>query len=218
MPRHTPILLPLALLAFLVACGAVPPTAPAPPPSPTPNLPAAPATPPTLTPITTPPGLAEINAQRARWDTRNITDYQLVVHELYAFNISMRYTVTVRGGQVQARESTCRDTTSSEWRDCHSGAGSIGQYTVPGLFDIAEQFLENRRPIQRDIRQIMKGSPVPNGTSVGYDTAYAFPARITWDLPDVYDEQVTITVESFALLPLGSATPATPAPATPTRP
>jgi len=180
------------LLLALGACAAPPPSI-----TPTPA-------PPTMTPV--PPELAQLATQRARWQTLGITDYDIVVRETHAFGIDVRQTVTVRGGQVQKQETSC------------SGPGGTGgscytlsRYTVPDLFDLAEQFIRGQHSDQLRIRTPRAADT--NGTTVQYDPTYAFPSTIAWNLPDVADEKVTIRV--YSLIPIG---PATPAPATPTRP
>ncbi len=189
--RATACILIALLILALGACGTTPPAiTPTPPPS-------------TMTPV--PPELAQLVTQRAHWQALGITDYDIVVRETHAFSIDVRQTIIVRGGQVQKQETSC------------SGPGQPGgpcqplsRYTVPDLFDLAEQFIKGRQAEQLRIRTPRIAEA--NGTTVHYNPTYAFPSTITWDLPDVHDEEVTISVAS--LIPAG---PTTPSPATPTR-
>ncbi len=195
MHRRSILALTLCLIGGLVACGAGQPAlTPTPPP-------------PTMTPV--PPELAQLATQRARWQALGITDYDIVVRGEYAFSITTRYTIIVRGGQVQPQESSCR-TPQQPSNQCQTGVGNANQYTVPGLFDMAEQFIDGTRSRQTGLGT--KSSPRPNGTTIFYDPTYGFPSNITQDLPDVYDDQVTISVVSFI-----RPGPATPSPATPSR-
>ncbi len=157
-----------------------------------------------MTPV--PPELAQLATQRAHWQALGIADYDIVVRETHAFGSDIRQTVTVRGGQVQKQETSC-----SGPGQPHSFCQPLSRYTVPDLFDLAEQFIEQTRPEQTRIR--MASASQPSGTTIHYNPTYAFPSTITWDLPDVHDEEVTITV--YSLIPLGLATPP---PATPARP
>lgn len=193
MRRYLCCALALLLTSGLFACGPAHPAPITPPP-------------PTITPV--PAELAKLATQRDHWQALNIADYDIIVRGEYAFNITIRYTIIVRGGQIQPQESSCITPQQSS-NQCQPGVGN--QYTVPGLFDMAERFLNGTRDSQVGLGT--KSSPRRNGTAIFYDPTYGFPSNIAHDLPDVYDDQVTISVTSFT-----RPGPATPSPATPTRP
>lgn len=182
------------LILALAACGAAPPTM-----TPTPT----PPPPPTMTPV--PPKLAQLATQRARWQALGITDYDIVVRETHAFSLVYLSTVIVRGGRVQTQSASCSGPVGSSG-SCPNAA----RYTVPWLFAEAEAYLDGTRTRQLGIRTT--NATQADGTTVTYDATYGFPYSITWDLPDVYDEQVTIRIASFT-----RPGPATPSPTTPER-
>lgn len=125
------------------------------------------------------------DAQADKWAAQNITSYQIQVTEISLWNIQT-HTVTVKDGVITEEFATCQPSLLSFDGTCQIEPYEAENFTVPGLFALAQRFMEQ-----------------DNGewTTITYNETYYFPADIAYNNPDIYDEEVSWRVDSFEPLP-----------------
>lgn len=125
------------------------------------------------------------DAQADKWAAQNITSYQIQVTEISLWNIQT-HTVTVKDGVITEEFATCQPSLLSFDGTCQIEPYEAENFTVPGLFALAQRFMEQ-----------------DNGewTTITYNETYYFPTDISYNNPDIYDEEVSWRVDLFEPLP-----------------
>ena len=128
-----------------------------------------------------------------RWQAFGISDYRLTVSEEGAFSLIIRYTITVRAGQIVEQSRSCSPPSSGS---CKAQSRDATNYTVPGLF------ARIRTLLLRNASSDPTGKQGPScKPQVAYDPVYSFPRAIYCDDPRWSDDQITIGISEFILLP-----------------
>ena len=132
-----------------------------------------------MSPSTTPLDQAE-----QKWTGQNITNYRMEVLVVNSIWHAQSHQIIVQSNAVA--ESTARCIPApGEAGTCEVRAYSAEEYTIPGLFAQA------RSQIQSQQAQWIK---------ITYDPTYGFPSQISFDNPNIIDEDWTWRVTMFEAL------------------
>ena len=129
--------------------------------------------------------LADSIAQAERkWQAQGISSYRIRVRRVQSIWHAQTYSVTVQSGQVVEQSAFCIPA-PFEAGKCTVEPFDGKDYTVPGLFSAA-----------RSQAKIVGGK----WTKIIFDEMYSFPKVISYDDPQVYDDDRMWGVESFEVL------------------
>lgn len=130
------------------------------------------------------PLMAQIGQAERRWQDQGIESYRLEVRFVRSIWHAQSHLVTVRDGAVVEESASCVPAPTESGK-CEVEPFNAAEYTVPGLFTQA-----------RARAQVDEGQ----WTSVAFDPTYSFPSQISFDNPEVYDEDMAWIVLTFEVL------------------
>lgn len=120
----------------------------------------------------------------SQWRAQEIYSYQIEVahgHSTWHYQI---HTIVVSNGQVIDASATCvtAPVEAAIGGECEVEPYDPKAYTVPGLFATANTLAEAHGP---------------EGLEIEFHESYGFPTRITFDLPNLIDEDQVWRVKVF---------------------
>lgn len=127
----------------------------------------------------------EIDNLEEQWLEQAITSYEIEVLRVDSIWHAQSQRITVQEGAVVDASATCIPG-PVEGRECEVRAFNADDFTVAGLFATA-----------RTMAQRGDGE----WTKIEYDEQYGFPVRISYNDPEILDEDTSWQVKHFALLP-----------------
>ncbi len=137
--------------------------------------------------------MSTLDVAASRWQALGISDYRLTVSEEGAFSLIIRYTITVRAGQIVEQSRSCSPPSSGS---CKAQSRDVTNYTIPGLF------ARIRTLLLRNASSDPRGRQGPScKPQVAYDPDYSFPRAIYCDDPRWSDDQITLGISEFIPLP-----------------
>jgi len=136
------------------------------------------------TSASTSPSTTPLDQAEQKWTGQNITNYRIEVLVVNSIWHAQSHQINVQNNAVT--ESTARCIPAPiEAGTCEVRAYSAEEYTIPGLFAQA------RSQIQSQQAQWIK---------ITYDPTYGFPNQISFDNPNIVDEDWTWRVTMFEAL------------------
>ena len=115
---------------------------------------------------------AEIARNEAKWREHDIDDYRVVVRVSSLWHMQT-HSLIVQDGVVVEMSASCTPA-PIEGRECEVRPFRGDSYAVPGLFDQARWIAE-----QGEAQHI----------TIEFDARYGYPTRISYDDPEVIDEE-----------------------------
>ena len=125
-----------------------------------------------------------IDLAERKWQAQNINNYRIQVRRVQSIWHAQTYSVTVQNGEVMEQSAFCIPA-PFEAGKCTVEPFDGKDYTVPGLFSIA-----------RSQANIAGGK----WTEITFDELYSFPKVVTYDDPQVYDDERMWGVVAFEVL------------------
>lgn len=130
------------------------------------------------------PAKAELVEAEKTWTGENISSYQIEVLVVESIWHAQSHTIIVQENAVIESSARCIPA-PTELGTCEVEAFSAEKYTVPGLFVQAQSQLESQ------YAQWLK---------ITYDPIFGFPHQISFDNPDMIDEDWSWRVTAFEIL------------------
>ena len=125
----------------------------------------------------------ELDAAERLWSQSGVTSYEIVVERRSMWSLQTS-TVVVRDGAIVEKIAGCRPGLIRSM-PCHVMESTTEEYTVPGLFAIARELLDQQ-----------SGARV----RVSFDETLGYPTSMFYDVPNVNDEETLWIVVSFKQL------------------
>ncbi len=125
-----------------------------------------------------------VDQMEQAWLDQKITSYRIEVLVIHSIWHAQSHQITVRGNQVESATAACI-AAPMEFGECQVKAFNAEDYTVAGLFREARSAAESR-----------EATPV----KVTYDATYHFPQGISYDDPNMVDEDWSWRVTAFEVL------------------
>lgn len=125
--------------------------------------------------------ISAIDQAEETWQQQGVESYMI---EIMIFNSvwnAVSYKITVVNDEVVSESAECIPGLA-QIGECEVAQYNPQDYTVPGLFAIA------RSEIQKTEGEF---------TEIEYEPTYGFPTKISYDDPEVYDEDRSWSVVSF---------------------
>jgi hypothetical protein len=119
-----------------------------------------------------------------KWQAQNVTRYRIQVMLVQSIWHAQSHTITVRDGKVTDQQASCVPAPFESGK-CTVREYKAEDFTVPGLFATARA--ESK-------------SDDGKWTTIVFDPTYGYPVRISYDHPDVVDEDHGWSVQSFEVL------------------
>lgn len=124
------------------------------------------------------------NAER-QWQRQGVASYRIEVLVVNSIWHAQTHTITVQNDEVVEADASCIPA-PFENGSCQANPFVAEDYTVPGLFAKARAVSEDANPDYLTLR---------------FDPTYHFPSNISFDDPEILDEDWNWTVTSFEVLP-----------------
>jgi hypothetical protein len=125
-----------------------------------------------------------LDQREQAWLEREIDDYRIEVLVVRSVWHAQSHRLTVRNGQVQEATADCIPA-PTEAGTCEVEEFDPEEYTVAGLFR------EAQAQVQSEFAQWV---------SIAYDPGYGFPQQISYNHPDIIDEDWSWRVTAFEVL------------------
>jgi len=122
----------------------------------------------------------KLGRAEAVWEKQGPASYRIQVRCGSAWGIET-YTIAVQAGRVAENSAECAPGPLGP-PDCKVPDYRAEEYTVPGLFEQVRQQIE-----RLDARYLM----------ASFDPTHGYPAHISYDHPQIYDEQWACNVVEF---------------------
>jgi hypothetical protein len=132
----------------------------------------------------TPSPSRKIDQAERKWQDQDITSYRIAVLHVQSIWHAQTNTITVREGEVVEVTGICIPA-PFEGGSCTVEEVDPAEYLVPGLFETARRLVEHQ-PAE--------------AVEITFDESYGFPKAISFNLPDVVDEDNYWEVKSFEVL------------------
>ena len=123
------------------------------------------------------------NSERL-WQNQNIQSYRIEVLVVNSIWHAQTHTITVQHDEVMEADAACIPA-PFENGVCQANPFVAEDFTVPGLFAKA-------RAVSEELD--------PSHITIEFDPTYHFPASISFDDPDIIDEDWSWRVTSFEVL------------------
>jgi hypothetical protein len=140
----------------------------------------------------------QIENEEKAWTALGISDYRIkVVDSSIWYQIELD--IVVKDGAVESVQSTCGHAPMDyEATNCKNKISRLdtNEYTLEGLFKLLQA---SEQDFERNYGNI-KGVDWHECLSVSFDEQYHFPTRISFNHPQVMDEDYTITVSDFEII------------------
>lgn len=125
----------------------------------------------------------EVEQARQRWAEQGVDDYRIVVVTSSIWHMQI-HDIIVMDGDVADASASC-EPAPLELGKCEVQSFDAKEYTVPGLF-VRARWLAQSRDAQYG--------------RIEFDSTYGFPARMSFNHPEMIDEEWAWRVETFELL------------------
>ncbi|HSM72212.1 MAG TPA: DUF6174 domain-containing protein [Anaerolineales bacterium] len=138
-----------------------------------------------------------ITSENALWDSLNIQSYRMKIHDRTNW-VEFSATITVENSKVIGFDASCgKAIIDIDGKFCEETLPNIvpATYTIQGLFD---QLKKSRANFEA--REYVTSS-WSDSISITFDPEYHFPNLINFDVPEAADEEYTVTVLIFEILP-----------------
>ena len=126
----------------------------------------------------------QLDQAEQKWTSQNITNYRIEVLVINSVWHAQSHQIIVQNNTVVEATANCIPA-PTEAGKCEVRDFSPEEYTVPGLFAQSRTQINSRQS-----KWIM----------ITYDPTYGFPGQISFDNPDVIDEDWTWRVTTFEIL------------------
>ena len=133
----------------------------------------------------TPDPTSQLEQAELRWKGQKITNYRIEVLVVDSVWNAQAHQIMVQNNAVVNATAYCIPA-PTEAGKCKVRSFTAEEYTIPGLFAQARANLKSQQ-----VQWI----------EITYDPTYGFPSQITFDNPDIIDEDWTWRVTSFETLP-----------------
>jgi ABC-type polysaccharide transport system permease subunit len=128
--------------------------------------------------------LTEVADQEQKWLEKDIDSYRIVVLHVSSVWHAQTQEITVRLGKVVDESASCIPAPTEDGK-CEVEPFDAEEYTVPGLFELA-----------RSLALFDDGQ----WTEIEFDSVYGYPAGMSYDHPEIVDEDSYWGVRSFEVL------------------
>ncbi len=128
---------------------------------------------------------AKIEQNQEKWTKQEIATYRLEVLVVNSIWHAQTIQVEVNDNQVVAHSATCVPA-PAETGSCEIQPYEAGDFTVPGLFAHASDLAENHN--QKWVK-------------IEFNTQFGYPDEISFDDPQILDEDTSWHVASFEVKP-----------------
>ncbi len=118
------------------------------------------------------------------WEVTGINNYQISVQVIQSIWHLQIYNLTVENGLVIDSSTSCIPA-PYEGRECVIKTYDPDDFTIPALFSLAEQQIKSKQS---------------KWLKIEYDPDFGFPTMITFNDPDILDEDWSYQVISFSKL------------------
>ena len=125
----------------------------------------------------------EVEQAEQRWAEQSVDDYRIVVVTSSIWHMQI-HDITAQDGDVAEASATC-EPASVEMGKCDVQPFDAEDYTVAGLFARARWLAQSRDAQYGQIE---------------FDPTYSFPARMSFNHPEMIDEEWGWRVETFEVL------------------
>ncbi len=139
---------------------------------------------------------AELAAAEALWESQNIDHYRIEILDVRSIWHAQTNVVIVQDGVAADAGASCIPA-PMEGGECAVQPFDPDQYTIPALFDTTRKQFAGDQALWTHIR---------------FDETYGYPAEISFDDPEILDEDWGLRVTSFEVLPAPTAETETPQP------
>jgi hypothetical protein len=137
----------------------------------------------TFTACTTSPK-SQLTSNEKIWEKAGITNYQVSIQVVQSIWHLQIYNLTVKNGQVIASDTNCIPA-PYEGRECIVKSFDPDEYTIPALFSLAEQRIKSKQS---------------KWLKISYDPDFGFPTKISFNDPEILDDDWSYHVISFSKL------------------
>ena len=128
---------------------------------------------------------SQIDQAEQQWTGQNITDYHIEVLVVESIWHAQTHQIMVQNNAVVEATASCIPA-PMEAGECEVRAFTAEEYTIPGLFAQVRVHLKSQQA---------------QWIEITYEPTYGFPSQITFDNPNLVDEDWTWRVTSFETLP-----------------
>jgi hypothetical protein len=125
-----------------------------------------------------------VDQKEQAWLDQKIASYRIEVLVIHSIWHAQSHQITVRDNQIESATASCIPA-PIEAGKCKVEAFNAEDYTVAGLFRKAHSQAESRQATPAEIT---------------YDSTYHFPQRISYDDPNMVDEDWMWRVTAFEVL------------------
>lgn len=125
----------------------------------------------------------EVEQAEQRWAEHGVDDYRIIVVTSSIWHMQI-HDIVVRNGVVAEASATC-EPAPVEMGKCEVQPFEAEEYTVPGLFARARWLAQSRDAQYGRIE---------------FDSTYSFPVRMSFNHPEMIDEEWGWRVETFEVL------------------
>ncbi len=126
----------------------------------------------------------QVDQMEQAWLDRKVTSYRIEVLVVNSIWHAQSHQITVRDNQVESVTAACT-TAPMEFEKCQVKAFNAEDYTVAGLFKKARSEADSH-----------EATPV----KITYDSTYHFPKTISYNDPNIVDEDWSWSVMAFEAL------------------
>lgn len=140
----------------------------------------------------------QIENKEKAWTELGISDYRMTVTDNSIW-YQIELDIIVKNGIVERLQSTCgRAPLDYEGTNCQNKISRLdaNEYTLKGLFKLLQT---SQQDFERNYGNI-KGVDWSKCFSVSFDEQYHFPIQISFNHPQVSDEEYTLKVSDFEVL------------------
>ena len=125
-----------------------------------------------------------VDQMEQTWREHNIASYRIEVLVIRSVWHAQSYQITIRNNRVENATASCVPA-PTEGGKCQVEAFNAEDYTVPALFAEAHAQTQSQQAAW---------------TKITYDQTYGFPEQISYDNPDMIDEDWMWRVTAFEVL------------------
>jgi hypothetical protein len=115
------------------------------------------------------------------WEESGINNYQISIQVIQSIWHLQIYNLTVKNGLVIDSSTSCIPA-PYEGRECTIKSFDPNEFTIPALFSLAEQQIKSQQS---------------KWVKLDYDPDFGFPTMISFNDPDILDEDWSYQVISF---------------------
>lgn len=128
--------------------------------------------------------IRQLEQAEQQWTEQSINHYRLELLVVRSIWHAQTHYITVRDNQVIETEASCVPA-PMEFGECEVEVYAAESYTIPALFDFARSELQGQNA---------------QWLNVTYDPTYGYPSHISYNHPEILDEDWSWQVRSFERL------------------